>query len=160
MFAAVFAVIFMLVWTYLSITSPAEAAEPEHAPQIAFEKSKIEIITANARHCFTAELALNPAQHALGLMFRKELPPDHAMLFDFANPRPGSMWMKNTLISLDMLFVDAGRKIIFVAENTTPLSEEVITSPGPIRYVIELAAGTAGRLGIRAGDRFVIADKK
>ena len=159
-FVAVFAAIFMLVWTYLSITSMAEAATLDNQQQIEFSTAKVEIISSGKTHRFDAELAVNPAQHSLGLMFRKEIAANYVMVFDFGHPRDGSMWMKNTFVSLDMLFADKSRKIVFIEENTSPLSEEVISSPKQIRYVLEVAAGTVQRLGIKIGDSFTLVDKK
>jgi uncharacterized protein len=74
------------------------------------------------------------------------------MLFDFGEDQPVSMWMRNTLIPLDMVFVEASGRIAGVAPDAVPLSERVIPSPGPVRAVLELNAGTARRLGIRRGD--------
>ena len=85
-------------------------------------------------------------------MFRTELGPDEAMIF----PRQGdvaSFWMKNTPLSLDIIFIDAVGRIIHIAEGTTPFSEKTISSQGPAQYVLELLAGTSRRLGIKPGDQ-------
>ena len=159
-FVAVFAAIFMLVWTYLSITSMAEAATLDTGSQVGFATARVEIVSSEKIHIFDAELALSPSQHSRGLMFRREVKPNYAMVFDFGRPRDGSMWMKNTLVSLDMLFADDARKIVFIKENAQPLSEDVISSPGQIRYVLEVAAGTVQRLGIKTGDSFRLLHEK
>ncbi|MDH5188146.1 MAG: DUF192 domain-containing protein [Rhodospirillaceae bacterium] len=153
-FVAVFAALFMFVWFYLSVVSQAEAATIEHTQGVVFPPAKIEINSSGKIHCFNGELALEPEQHALGLMFRKKIPPDYAMVFDFGRVRAGTMWMKNTFVSLDMLFADENRLITFIATNVTPQSEDIITSPKPIRYVLEIPAGTAKKLGINVGDSF------
>lgn len=102
---------------------------------------------------FSVELALTPDDRATGLMNRESMPPDHGMLFRFDQTRPVLMWMKNTPLPLDMLFIDETGTLVGIAPDTTPFSENIIASPGPVRYVLELNAGTAARLGITAGDR-------
>ncbi|MFL5232396.1 MAG: DUF192 domain-containing protein, partial [Microvirga sp.] len=87
-----------------------------------------------------------------GLMFRHRLPEDRAMLFDFIDPKPVSMWMKNTYIPLDMLFVAGDGRVVHIAANTKPQSLDVITAGRPVKAVIEVAGGTAARLGIKPGD--------
>jgi hypothetical protein len=115
--------------------------------------TSLEIVTAEARHAFAVELATTPEQRALGLMHRESLAPDAGMLFVFPRPRPVSFWMKDTLISLDMLFIEPDGRIGAIAERTTPLSEEPIPSGIPVRGVLEVPGGTVERLGIRVGDR-------
>ncbi len=104
-------------------------------------------------HAFSVEMAITPDQQRRGLMFRTELAPDAGMLFDFHTPQTLAMWMKNTLIPLDMLFIDANGAIVFIAENTTPESTATISTPIPSRFVLELAGGTTKRLGLGVGDR-------
>ncbi|WP_142850638.1 DUF192 domain-containing protein [Telmatospirillum sp. J64-1] len=129
------------------------AVEARAEDGIIFSRSTVAIETqGGARHVFDVELALTPEQRAQGLMFRRELAEDHGMLFDFGSERTIHMWMKNTLIPLDMLFLSEEGRVIGLAERTEPLSLEVI-SGGPARYVLELAGGTAERLGLRPGDR-------
>lgn len=106
-------------------------------------------------HAFVVEIAATPAQRARGLMHRSELDPYAGMLFDFGRDQRVSMWMKNTLIPLDMLFVARDGRIVKVAERTTPLSIATISSEIPVRAVVELAGGTAERLGVAPGDRIV-----
>lgn len=101
---------------------------------------------------FQVEVARNDADRAQGLMFRRSLAPDHGMLFDFARAEPVSMWMKNTYVSLDMLFIRPDGTIARVAENTEPLSTDIVVSGEPVLSVLEVPAGTAKRLGIKAGD--------
>jgi uncharacterized membrane protein (UPF0127 family) len=103
-------------------------------------------------HRFHVEVAANDSERAKGLMFRKELPQNGGMLFDFATAQPVAMWMKNTLIPLDMLFVAENGRVVNIAERTVPGSLVPIPSDAPVRYVIELAGGTASRLDIRPGD--------
>ncbi len=86
-------------------------------------------------------------------MFRPALAPDAGMLFDYKQPIVATMWMHNTLIPLDMLFVDARGTIVNIHERAVPQSDDVIAAIAPVRAVIELNGGTAARLGIKPGDR-------
>jgi uncharacterized protein len=118
--------------------------------------SKIEPVTVigeNSATMFTTEIADTEFLRERGLMFRHMLPPDRAMLFDFVRPRPVSMWMKNTNISLDMLFVREDGTVAAIAENTVPKSLDVVSVQEPVRGVLELAAGTVKRLGLKPNDK-------
>jgi uncharacterized protein len=103
-------------------------------------------------HAFAVELATDEAERERGLMFRKELPEGHGMLFDFEEDRPVSFWMHNTLISLDMIFIRSDGTIVRIAENTEPMSDRLVPSGAPVRAVLEVVAGTARKLGIAPGD--------
>ena len=119
------------------------------------EPSKLEpltIVTEDTATLLTAEIADTEELRSRGLMFRHRMPDNQAMLFDFEAPRPASMWMKNTNMSLDMLFVRADGTIAAIAENTVPQSLDTIAVQEPVRGVIELAAGTVKRLRIRPDD--------
>ncbi|MET0922191.1 MAG: DUF192 domain-containing protein [Xanthobacteraceae bacterium] len=113
----------------------------------------LEIASKNGVHIFGVEMAVTPEEQAKGLMFRRELPEGQGMLFDFQREQPTSFWMKNTYISLDMIFIRADGRILRIAENTVPLSEALVSSSGPVRAVLEVIAGTCKKLGIAAGDR-------
>jgi hypothetical protein len=104
-------------------------------------------------HVFNVEMALTPDQQTVGLMFRPSVPPDGGMLFDWGTVRDSQMWMRNTIASLDMVFINADGTIRSLAENTVPESLAVIDSRGLVRATLELAAGTTARLNIRVGDR-------
>lgn len=99
------------------------------------------------------EFAVTPQQRAQGLMFRQSLAPDAGMLFDFGAPVEVTMWMKNTYISLDMIFIRADGIIHRIERNTEPHSLATISSNGDVKGVLEVPAGTARRLEIRPGDR-------
>ena len=117
---------------------------------------RVEPVTVEARgakEIFKAEIADTPELRQKGLMFRKELAADEGMLFDFGAPRPVHMWMKNTYISLDMIFIRKDGTVIAIGANTEPLSEAVIGVEEPVKGVLEVAAGTAARLGLKPGDR-------
>lgn len=104
-------------------------------------------------HVFTVELARTPHQQEVGEMFRRQIAPDHGMLFVWPAPQDSAMWMRNTFVSLDMVFIDEQNRIHAIEEHTTPLSEGIISSHGPVRAVLELPAGTTERLGLVVGDR-------
>jgi uncharacterized membrane protein (UPF0127 family) len=130
------------------------AARAQTAAQPELPKEKLTIVTRDGkRHEFNVEMALTPEQQTVGLMFRKQVPPDGGMLFDWGTPRESAMWMRNTVSSLDMLFINPDGTIRRIAENTVPESLATIPSGGPVRATLELAAGTARRLGIHVGDK-------
>lgn len=103
-------------------------------------------------HSFTVELANTHEQRAAGLMHRTEMAPAHGMLFDFGTPRVVAMWMKNTLIPLDMLFIQSDGRIANIAADTVPHSLDSLRSRGRVVAVLELNAGTAAARNIRQGD--------
>lgn len=121
---------------------------------VQFTTDKMRLVTADkAVHELTVELALDPAQREQGLMFRTSMAPDHGMLFDFGETRRVMMWMKNTHLSLDMLFIDNKGVVRTIHEGAVPFSEAIIDSKEPVAFVLELNAGAVKRLNIRPGDR-------
>ena len=114
----------------------------------------LSITTASgSTHRFTVELADTAERRAVGLMYRASMAADHGMLFDFKTDQPVSMWMRNTRIPLDMLFIARDGRIVNIAERAVPFSETTVPSKGPVRAVLELNGGTTARLGIKPGDR-------
>jgi uncharacterized membrane protein (UPF0127 family) len=114
----------------------------------------VTIASANGQaHDFQLEVADTEAQRRRGLMFREELPADGGMIFIYERPHVAAMWMKNTLIPLDMVFVDAKWTIVHIAARTTPHSLTPVTAGVAVKAVIELNGGSCDRLGIRVGDR-------
>jgi uncharacterized protein len=136
--ALVFAVV---LWTF--------AGEAVHAASI----QPLEIVTKSGVHVFSVEMATTEEEKTTGLMYRKELPEGKGMLFDFTPEQEVSMWMKNTYISLDMIFIRADGRILRIAENTEPMSTKIIPSRGMAKGVLEVVAGTAQKYGIAPGDR-------
>jgi uncharacterized protein len=122
-------------------------------PGAARAQQTLEIVTARGVHTFAVELADNDEERSRGLMFRRELPEGTGMLFDFKQDLNITMWMKNTYISLDMIFIRSDGRIHRIAENTEPESERIIPAGAPVRAVLEVIGGTARKLGIRPGDR-------
>ena len=132
----------------------AAAAPAQTGPQPELPKEKLVIITHDGKHHdFLVEMALTMDQQITGLMFRPTVPADGGMLFDWGAPQNSEMWMRNTIASLDMLFINADGTIRSIAEHTVPQSLATIDSRGPVRATLELAAGTAERLDIRVGDK-------
>ena len=114
---------------------------------------KFEILTSDGARVFQVEVMRTESERARGLMFRRYMPEDRGMLFDFKTEQPVAMWMQNTYIPLDMLFIRADGTIAKIAAMTTPLSEQTISSGEPVRAVLEIAGGASRRLGIAPGDK-------
>jgi uncharacterized membrane protein (UPF0127 family) len=134
----------LLVFLVADGLTPARAADPPSA---------LTITSDSGTHRFNVELADTQEKRMVGLMHRRSMPVNSGMLFDFKADQPISMWMRNTYIPLDMLFIARDGRIVNIAERTVPLSETSIPSKGPVRAVLELNGGTAARLGIKPGDR-------
>lgn len=128
-----------------------ETPEEKGALQVK-QREPLTIVTERGAHRFHVEFVNTPEDMRTGLMFRETLDKDTGMLFDFVTPRRISMWMKNTMIPLDMLFISASGTIVDIAENTTPFSTEIITSDRPAQAVLEVPAGTCNHYGIAPGD--------
>lgn len=119
----------------------------------AAEMQPLEIVTKSGVHVFSVEFAKTEQERATGLMYRKELAEGRGMLFDFSPEQQVSMWMKNTFIPLDMIFIRSDGRILRIAENTEPHSEKIISSGGLAKGVLEVIGGTAKKYGIQPGDR-------
>ncbi len=135
-------VLLLMAWTF------GAAAET-------FATGEVAVVTAKGRYVLAVELATSSAQRNQGLQGRQDLRAGTGMLFDFQRPQPVAMWMKNTLIPLDMLFIAADGRIVNVVRRTVPLSLKTIASTGPVRWVLELNAGASARMGIQPGDRVI-----
>jgi uncharacterized membrane protein (UPF0127 family) len=135
-----------------ALTAVGALIVPQAGARAEAALQRLEFITADGPHEFRVELADTPAERAKGLMYRKHMPADQGMLFDFHEEGPVMMWMKNTYIPLDMIFVSRRGVVTHVAVNAAPFSEEIITSGGPAYAVIELNAGAASKIGLKPGD--------
>ena len=137
-----------------AVAAPAGGA-PAQAPGFGtFETSEVGIETRDGkRHHCSVELAVNQRQRMQGLMYRPKLAPGAGMLFDYGRETPVAMWMKKTIVPLDMLFIGADGVIVNIAQRTVPGSLAPIPSDRPVRAVLEINAGTTARLGIKPGDR-------
>jgi uncharacterized protein len=131
----------LMVWAFAGVAAKAASVQP------------LEIVTKTGVQVFSVEMATTEKEKETGLMYRKELPDGKGMLFDFSPEQQISMWMKNTFISLDMIFIGANGRILRIAENTEPESTRIISSGGPAKAVLEVVAGTARKYGIVPGDR-------
>lgn len=140
----------MLLAATFAVLGLAACAEPSPSQATANESLTIE--TSTGVHGFLVELADTEERRRTGLMFREELALDAGMLFDFETPRVITMWMRNTPLPLDMIFIGPNGRIISVAENTVPYSEAIVSSRYPASAVFEVNAGTAKRIGIKVGD--------
>ena len=121
-----------------------------------FDRQELLIQTKDGKtHTFEVELALSPEQRSQGLMHRESIPADHGMLFDFGESRPVAMWMKNTPLPLDMVFIQQDGTISHIHERAVPFSEAIIDSRGSVAYVLELNGGRTDELGIDIGDRVI-----
>ena len=145
-----------VAWLLLALP-PAVPVQAQSAGQLAtFETGELSIETAaGTTHDFRIEIAATPDQRAQGLMYRRQLAPDAGMLFLFERVEVRGMWMKDTFIPLDMLFIDEAGRIVRIEERTVPQSLRAIMSGGPVAAVLELNAGTASRLSINPGDRVI-----
>ena len=122
---------------------------------VTFDKSKLSVITSTGQKNFEVEMAVSDQQQSQGLMYRRSMAANAGMLFDYGGLRHIQMWMKNTYIPLDMIFIGPKGKIINIAERTIPHSESIVSSNGRARAVLELNSGTVSRLGIKTGDTVI-----
>ncbi len=119
--------------------------------QLATEE--LAITTSRGRFEFLVEIADEPHERTIGLMNRESMDARSGMLFVFDTKQVINMWMKNTLISLDMIFVSEKGKVVTIAENTTPHSLEIVSSLAPVSFVLELNSGMAALIGLKPGDQ-------
>ncbi len=130
------------------------AASAQTVAQPELPKEKLVVVTRDGkRHEFNVEMATTQEQQTVGEMFRPTVPVDGGMLFDWGTVRQSDMWMRNTVAPLDMLFIAPDGTVTHIAENAVPQSLAIISSGGPVRATLEIAAGTAEKLDIRVGDK-------
>jgi uncharacterized membrane protein (UPF0127 family) len=139
---------FAIVMCALGTSLLGTALLGESAPGL----KQIRNVSASGEHAFEVEVARTRAQQARGLMFRKWMPFDHGMLFVFEEEGPVRMWMKNTVLPLDMIFLSRTGRVVDIHEHAVPFSEDVISSSAAAKAVLEVHAGTAARIGLRRGD--------
>jgi uncharacterized membrane protein (UPF0127 family) len=137
----------LIVAASLASAAQADAAHDD------FPRSALEIRSASGRQWFNIRIADTEARQELGLMFVTQLPSDEGMLFPQRKPQIMSMWMKNTLIPLDMLFIDSRGRIVCLLADTKPQSLDILSCEKPVKAVLEIGGGEAARRGIRVGDR-------
>jgi uncharacterized protein len=136
------------------VTACASAEEPFLPPHFArLSESQVEVATASGIHRFEVWIAADDESRERGLMHVRKLPPERGMLFVFDRPQYAAFWMKDTPLPLDLVFIAPDGRVLNIAEDTRPLSLAPIESDGPVSLVLELAAGTAGRIQLAPGDR-------
>jgi uncharacterized membrane protein (UPF0127 family) len=136
----------VVLFFLLSPVAALAQEEPERLP--------LTVTAADGReHVFQVEIADTPDERARGLMHRQELADDHGMLFVYPRSERIAMWMRNTPIPLDMLFIDRTGRVTQVHERAVPFSEATIASRRRVKYVLEVPGGTAERLGLEPGDQ-------
>lgn len=144
----------LLALASVPLTARAQFRGEPKGPQPELPKEGITIVSHDGqRHVFNVELAKDEQQQITGLMFRKSVPPDGGMLFIWPAPEVSHMWMKNTLVPLDMVFIRPDGVIDSIAENTVPHSLRDISSQGQVIATLELQSGITSKLGIIVGDR-------
>lgn len=136
---------FLFGWVLVSLvlTAPVQAG---------MRKEPLSIVTASGRHTFTVEITESETDKAMGLMFRRSLDKRGGMLFGYPREFEITMWMKNTYISLDMIFIKKNGVVHRIERATEPFSEAVISSKGDVAAVLEVAAGVADEIGLKPGD--------
>jgi uncharacterized membrane protein (UPF0127 family) len=144
--ASALPICFYLMWPLLMLWSVAACAAPSQ-PQVTLYPQKGNPVRVSV------EIADTHEKRALGLMYRRDLPALHGMLFLFPHQEPLSFWMKNTPLPLDIIFIDTTRTIVGIAQNTTPFSEKMLPSGKPAQFVLEVNGGFCQRHGIAVGDR-------
>lgn len=122
---------------------------------LAFGSGTLTLKTDSGPHSFNIEIANTNGERALGLMYRRELPADAGMLFLYDPPQPITMWMRNTILSLDMIFIGANGKVHRIESHTEPFSTDMISSDGAVQGVLEVNAGIAAKIGLKTGDEVV-----
>jgi uncharacterized membrane protein (UPF0127 family) len=144
---AAVAALFFFVATCLAVTGPAGADE--------MRRDTLVMAIGDARHVLSVEVAETPMAKAKGLMFRRTMDEMQGMLFLYTEPQEVTMWMRNTYLPLDMVFVGKDGTVSRIAERTVPFSEARIESGGPVLAVLEIGGGMAEKLGLKLGDKLL-----
>jgi uncharacterized membrane protein (UPF0127 family) len=121
-------------------------------PAIGFGTGSLTLRTDSGPHSFNIEIANSGGERALGLMYRRDLAADAGMLFLYDPPQPITMWMRNTILSLDMIFIGTDGRVHRIESHTEPFSTDIISSDGTVQGVLEVNAGTANKIGLKVGD--------
>jgi len=141
--------------------SPGSSAPPNPTPAAASSSGPAAVLPSGARYAL--ELALTPEDQAQGLMYRENLPERTGMLFVFPEDAPHHFWMKNTMIPLDMIWMDASGRVVYVSANTPPCKADPCPTYGPdgnVRMVLEIAGGLAKTEGVTVGSVVALKDLK
>lgn len=133
--------------------APRPLVDTEAGPQTGLRVEPLSVATPSGRRAFEVEVADTPASREIGMMWRAQVPRGTGMLFDFHRPQPVSFWMRNTMVSLDLVFIRQDGTIARIAADAVPFSLVPIPSGEPIRAVLEVGGGEARRLGLAPGQR-------
>ncbi len=139
------------VFVAIVLTGCSGAAPAPPAP-LNWEKGELTVETRTGVYAFAVEIADDEAERSRGLMYRTAMAPDAGMIFEYDTPQQINIWMKNTVLPLDIVYVDRNGRVINVAPNAKPYSLDLIPSDGPALAAIEFNAGTAARIGLASGD--------
>lgn len=150
--AAFSAVVLAILLGFAGPVTPAAALQSGTA-QAQLPRIELVLETRSGAHRYATEVAATTDQQAMGLMFRTRMAASEAMLFPFVPPRPASFWMENTVLPLDLVFIDTSSRVQNIAADAKPYSRDLIPSAGVVQAVLELNAGEAARIGLRPGDR-------
>lgn len=142
----------MAAFFLVGLIAPTAIAETSAAQILPVDPQKLVIATKNGWRSYFIEVADDSSERAVGMMFRRSTPADHAMLFDFGESRLVTMWMRNTFVPLDIVFIGEDMLIVKINANAVPQSLDIIGSGEPVRFALELAAGVAQRDGLQVGD--------
>jgi uncharacterized membrane protein (UPF0127 family) len=142
-----------LALTCLALTGAGAQAGESILTLAGLPRSELQVVTASGTHRFKVWIAADARSRARGLMDVRKLPLDEGMLFLFERSEYVTFWMKDTYLSLDVIFIRADGVVVNVAENTRPLTIDQIPSVAPVKAVLELLAGTSARIGLVAGNR-------
>lgn len=148
----VFFIVFVSIFSLYAIAQNTLQKTTEEALVLPIDKTPLSFITATGQHNYAVEIAKTQQEQEKGLMFRNKLASNRAMLFVYPASSIVTMWMKNTLLSLDMVFVDGSGRVVSFAHNAVPQSEVIISSGFPVRYVVELNAGQIKKMDLKQGD--------
>lgn len=144
-----------IVVLMMALSVQTAIAQDNEPMRLEVDANPLTFMTSAGEQQIELEIADTDESRMRGLMFRTDLPLQRGMLFDFKQVRLVLMWMKNTPLPLDMVFLHTDGTIAVIRENTTPFSENIVSSGEPVAYVIELNAGMAKKLGLSAGDKAV-----
>jgi uncharacterized protein len=139
------------LWLIVFVAGAFLGRAPAKGGEGQFES--LSIVTGTGTHNFSVEVMRTQPELEKGLMYRTSMPEDHGMLFDFQTEQSVMMWMKNTYIPLDMLFMDKTGKVVGIVANAKPMSEQILTAAVPTYAVLELNGGQAAKIGLRVGDK-------
>ncbi|GAA4760141.1 DUF192 domain-containing protein [Novosphingobium ginsenosidimutans] len=150
--------LFALLAATLVACSPGAGGAASAAAKVVHPESGLEVIpltvtSASGTHSFKVEVARSAMEQARGLMFRTKLGPDEGMIFPMSPPRGASFWMRNTVISLDLIFIAPDGRISNIAAKAVPYDETPLLSIGAVKAVLEIPGGRAAELGIAPGDK-------